>query len=44
VAQVVGENYFSLLEVVPKTELEVYERIFMRYMKEFLLEKVRETR
>ena len=29
VAQVVGENYFSLLEVVPKTELEVYERIFI---------------
>ncbi|HDM22790.1 MAG TPA: DUF655 domain-containing protein [Methanomicrobia archaeon] len=29
VAQVIGEKYFSLLEVVPKTELEVYERIFI---------------
>ncbi|MCK4309947.1 MAG: DUF655 domain-containing protein [Methanomicrobia archaeon] len=29
VAQVLGETYFSLLEVVPKTELQTYERIFI---------------
>ena len=29
IAHIMGENYFSLLEVVPSTDLSMYERVFI---------------
>lgn len=41
IAHVIGENYFSLLEVVPSTELSMYERVFIGKGKREKIERVK---
>ncbi len=41
IAHVIGENYFSLLEVVPSTELSMHERVFIGKGKRDNIERVK---